>query len=189
MSSTVTSTVPPDTVLIDVAVTDKKAVNAYKVAAAIGVVSDLERVSPSQPSPVKVTLVQQTAEINNSPVAPKPTRNIALGLILGLLLGLGIAVLRDRFDNRVRSKDDVEEMTEVSVIGGIPFDADAPKHPLIVQADPHSSRSEAFRSWRTNLQFVNVANHPRVIVMTSSLAGEGKTTTTANRLFAVERGS
>ena len=184
LSSTVTSTVPPDTVLIDVAVTDKKAVTAYKVAAAIGeifpgMVADLERVSANQPSPVKVTLVQ-SAEVNTAPVAPKPTRNIALGLILGLLLGVGIAVLRERFDNRVRSKDDVEEMTEVSVIGGIPFDADAPNHPLIVQADPHSSRSEAFRSLRTNLQFVNAAQHPRVIVMTSSLAGEGKTTTTAN---------
>lgn len=189
LANKVTSSVPPDTVLIDVAVTDKKPMNAFNIAKAIGevfptTVADLERVSADKPSPVKVTLVQQPV-VAKSPVAPVPTRNIALGLILGLLLGLGIAVLRDRFDNRVRSKDDVEEFTDVSVIGGIPFDADAPNHPLIVQADPHSSRSEAFRSLRTNLQFVNVAKHPRVIVMTSSLAGEGKTTTTANLALAM----
>lgn len=184
LGAKVTSTVPPDTVLIDVAVTDRKPQQAYKIAKAIGevfpgTVSELEKVSEDKPSPVKVTLVQQPV-INKAAVAPVPTRNIALGLILGLLLGLGLAVLRERFDNRIRSKDDVEEFTDVSVIGGIPFDADAPKHPLIVRADPHSSRSEAFRSLRTNLQFVNAAKHPRVIVMTSSLAGEGKTTTTAN---------
>ncbi|GAB3758455.1 polysaccharide biosynthesis tyrosine autokinase [Yimella radicis] len=184
LAGKVTSTVPPDTVLIDVAVTDRKPEDAFKTAKAIGevfpgTVADLERVSADKPSPVKVTLVQSPT-VNDAAVNPKPMRNLALGIILGLLLGLAIAVLRERFDNRIRSKDDVEELTDISVIGGIPFDADAPKHPLIVQADPHSSRSEAFRSLRTNLQFVNVAKHPRVIVMTSSLAGEGKTTTTAN---------
>lgn len=182
--SKVTSTVPPDTVLIDVAVTDRDPEQAYRIAKAIGevfpgTVADLERVSADKPSPVKVTLVQSPT-VNDAAVNPKPMRNLALGIILGLLLGLAIAVLRERFDNRIRSKDDVEELTDISVIGGIPFDADAPNHPLIVQADPHSSRSEAFRSLRTNLQFVNAAKHPRVIVMTSSLAGEGKTTTTAN---------
>ncbi|WP_431844245.1 polysaccharide biosynthesis tyrosine autokinase, partial [Calidifontibacter indicus] len=126
-----------------------------------------------------VTTVRQ-ATVDTAAVAPKPLRNIALGLLLGLLLGLALAVLRDRFDNQIRSKDDVEQVTDLSIIGGIPFDADAPAHPLIVQSDPHSGRSEAFRSLRTNLQFVNAAKHPRVIVMTSCLAGEGKTTTTAN---------
>ncbi|GAB3582506.1 tyrosine-protein kinase domain-containing protein [Calidifontibacter terrae] len=184
LATKVASSVPPDTVLIDVLVTDSKPERAQQIAAQIGsqfpgTVQDLERVSASQPSPVKVTVVQDPT-VNTAPVNPKPTRNIALGLVLGLLLGLGLAVLRERFDNRVRSQEDVETVTDLSVLGGIPFDSDAPNHPLIVQADPHSSRSEAFRSLRTNLQFVNAAKHPRVIVMTSSLAGEGKTTTTAN---------
>jgi len=64
--------------------------------------------------------------------------------------------------------------------GGIGFDPDAPKRPLIVQADPHGARSEAFRTLRTNLQFVDAANHPRSIVFTSSVPAEDKTTTTAN---------
>lgn len=194
LAAKVTSTVPPDTVLIDVAVTDRKPEQAAKIAAAIGevfpgTVAELERVSANQPSPVKVTVVQQPV-VTTAAVNPKPTQNIALGAILGLLLGLALAVVRDRFDNRVRSKDDVERVTDLSILGAIPFDGDAPKHPLIVQADPHSSRSEAFRSLRTNLQFVNAAQHPRVIVMTSSLAGEGKTTTTANlALTLAESGS
>jgi polysaccharide biosynthesis transport protein len=59
---------------------------------------------------------------------------------------------------------------------------------LIVQADPHSPRAEAFRTLRTNLQFVDAANHPRSIVFTSSLPGEGKTTTAANLAITMAAG-
>ncbi len=71
-------------------------------------------------------------------------------------------------------------VTDRTILGGIAFDADASKHPLIVQVDPRSQRAEAFRSLRTNLQFIDVANPPKSIVVTSSLPGEGKSTTTAN---------
>ena len=49
-----------------------------------------------------------------------------------------------------------------------------------MQGDPHRPRAEAFRTLRTNLRFVDAANHPRSLVVTSTLPGEGKTTTTAN---------
>ena len=184
LSHQVSVSVPPDTVLINVSVRDPKAEQAAAIAQMIAkqfptTVTDIERVSDSAPSPIKVTLVQP-ASVNDTPVAPRPTRNLALGLILGLLLGGALTVLRATLDNRVRDKADIEAITEAPVVGAIPFDADAPEHPLIVQADPRSNRAEAFRSLRTNLQFLDVANHPRVIVVTSSLAGEGKTTTAAN---------
>lgn len=181
----VTATVPPNTVLINVAVSDTSPDQAQKIAAAIGTqfpqtIENIERVKTNSTSPVKVTLTQNPV-VNTSPVSPKPTRNILLGVVIGLLLGIGIAVLRHTLDTRVRTKEDVEDLSdELTVIGSIPFDSDAPQHPLLVQTDPHSTRAEAFRSLRTNLRFVDAANHPRVIVMTSSLAGEGKTTTTAN---------
>ncbi len=57
-----------------------------------------------------------------------------------------------------------------------------------MQADPHSPRAEAFRTLRTNLQFVDAANHPRSIVFTSSLPGEGKTTTAANLAITMAAG-
>ncbi len=181
----VTATVPPNTVLINVSVTETSPEQAQKIAAAIGqqfpqTVQDIERVKANAASPVKVTLTK-SAVIDSGPVSPKPLRNLLLGVVLGLLLGIGLAVVRHILDTRIRTKQDVEELSDaLTVIGSIPFDSDAPKHPLLVQTDPHSSRAESFRSLRTNLRFVDVANHPRVIVMTSSLAGEGKTTTTAN---------
>lgn len=186
----VTATVPPNTVLIDVTVTDRSPHQAQQIAAAIGeqfpkTAQNLERVSADKASPVKVT-VTKNAVIDRTPVSPKPTRNLALGLILGLLLGFGLAVLRHTLDSKVRTKEDVEELSDdLTIIGAIPYDGDAPKHPLLVQTDPHSTRAEAFRTLRTNLRFVDAANHPRTIVMTSSLAGEGKTTTTANLALVI----
>ncbi len=73
------------------------------------------------------------------------------------------------------------------MIGGIAFDDDAVTNPLITQST-QSARSEAFRSLRTNLQFVDAASHPRSIVFTSSLPSEGKTTTTANLAITLAAG-
>ncbi len=66
------------------------------------------------------------------------------------------------------------------LLGAIAYDPDARKRPLIVHADPRSTRAEAFRQLRTNLQFVDIDNAPRSIVVTSSIPEEGKTTTTTN---------
>ena len=180
----ITATVPLDTVLIEVAVTNLDPTVAAKVADAVGTqfittVADLESVADGKSSPVKVTVVSAPT-VPTAPISPKPARNLALGVVLGLLLGLGLALLRDLLDTTIKGEKDCAEVTDATVIGGITFDPDARKRPLIVQGDPHSARAEAFRTLRTNLQFVDAANHPRSIVFTSSLPGEGKTTTTAN---------
>lgn len=184
LGSKISASVPLDTVLIDVLVTDRDPKQAATIAGAVGKqfsasILELERVSDSSPSPVKVSVVRPPA-VPGSPISPKPTRNIGLGLVLGLILGLGVALLRDTFDTSIKSERDVKEATEETVIGGITYDPEGPKQPLIVQSDPHGPRAEAFRALRTNLQFVDAANHPRSIVFTSSVPGEGKTTTTAN---------
>lgn len=189
LAGKVSATTPPDTVLIDVTVTDPSPTKARDIAQAIAevfptTVADLERISPKADSPVKVTLLREPT-VAGSPVSPRPARNLALGLVLGLLLGFGAAVLKQLLDTKLRTKEDVEALTEAVVLGGIPFDGDAEKHPLIIQADPHAGRAESFRALRTNLQFVDATNHPRVIVVTSSIAGEGKSTTTANLALAM----
>src|SRR6478609_3491885 len=183
LATQITSTIPLDTVIIDVTVSSSSPASAQRIAAAIGnvfpqTIQELER-KGSQASPVKVTVVKE-AMADPSTVSPKPTRNIALGLVLGLLLGFGVALLRDMLDKSIKSQRDLEAVTDRTILGSIAFDPDASAHPLIVQVDPHSQRAEAFRSLRTNLQFVDVANPPKSIVVTSSLPGEGKSTTAAN---------
>lgn len=185
LAEQITVTNPPDTILLEVSVTDSDPEHAQEIATAIGktfpaVVSEVE--SPedeSQASPIKVTLVEP-ASTSDTPTSPVPARNLALGLVLGLLLGVGLAVLRHLLDTTVRTDEDVEEVTEEPVIGAVHYDPRAGKEPLIVQSDPSSPRSEAFRAVRTNLMFVDAANHPRTILLTSSIPGEGKSTTIAN---------
>jgi capsular exopolysaccharide synthesis family protein len=192
LGAQITATVPLNTVLIEVAVQNTNPRVAAQVADAVGkqftkTVADLESVNKGQSSPVKVTVVSSPT-VPTSPISPKPTRNLALGVVLGLLLGLGLGLLRDLLDTTIKNEKDCAEVTNTTVIGSIAFDPDAPKNPLIVQADPHSPRAEAFRTLRTNLQFVDAANHPRSIVFTSSVPGEGKTTTTANLAITMAAG-
>lgn len=180
----VTATTPPDTVLIDVAVRDSDPEMAQQIAAAIAevfpeTVTELESPSGTDTIPVKVTLVQPPS-LPDAPVSPQPVRNIALGLVLGLLAGLGVAVLREILDRTVKTLDDLKALTDAPILGVITFDPGAPKRPLIVEVDPRAARSEAFRALRTNLTFIDAADHPRTIVVTSSVAGEGKSIVTMN---------
>lgn len=180
----VTATTPPDTVLIDVAVRDPDPETARAIAGAIAevfprTVAELESPTGGEASPVKVTLVQPPSAAT-SPVSPQPLRNIALGLALGLLAGVGAAVLRETLDRTVKTVEDLKALTDTPVLGAITFDPEAPKRPLIVEVDPRAARSEAFRALRTNLTFVDAADHPQTIVVTSSVAGEGKSTVTMN---------
>lgn len=192
LASSLTATTPTDTVLINVAATDHDPQKAAKVANAVAqeftsTVQELQSVKAGQSSPVKATIVEP-AKAAQAPASPNPARNLALGLVSGIMLGVGLAVLRDRMDTSIAGERDVKEITEETIIGAIPFDPEAPRHPLIVQSDPMSSRSEAFRTLRTNLQFVDIANHPKVMVMTSSLPGDGKSTTAANLALTIGAG-
>ena len=185
LADVVTVTAPSETVMLDVQVTDTSPKHAQQIAAAIGktfpdVVDEIERPADSnQASPIKVSQVR-SAVVDDSPVGPQPLRNLALGIVLGLLLGFGVAVLRHILDTTVRTNDDVREVTEEPVVGAVHYDPRASKEPLIVESDPSSPRSEAFRSLRTNLMFLDADHPPRTLLLTSSIPGEGKSTTIAN---------
>lgn len=184
LASRVSASSPLNTSLINVSVTDENPAMAAATADAIAkefktVIADLETPSDGSSSAVKISIVRD-AVAPEGPSSPNLKLNIALGLLLGLALGVGVAVLRAVLDTRVRSDADVARVTDTSVIGVIPDDPDAPQHPLIVQSSPHSQRSEAFRRLRTNLQFLDIADRPQSIVITSSLPGEGKSTTSIN---------
>jgi capsular exopolysaccharide synthesis family protein len=99
---------------------------------------------------------------------------------VALALGVGIAVLREVLDTRIRTERDVQQVTDVPIVGGIAYDPKATQRPLIVQADPRSPRSESFRTLRTNLQFLNLRGDAHSFVITSSIESEGKSTTAAN---------
>jgi capsular exopolysaccharide synthesis family protein len=184
LAGRIVADVPLDTVLINVTVRDGSPERSAAIASAVAstftkTVVQLERPSSNGPAPVKVSVVRIPV-VPSAPVLPNPLRNTALGLVLGLVAGFGLALVRDLLDKGVKGERDIQAVTDVPVIGGISFDPDAPERPLIVHVDPHSPRAEAFRQVRTNLQFIDVANHPRSIVLTSAMPGEGKSSVAAN---------
>jgi capsular exopolysaccharide synthesis family protein len=184
LAESVSADSPINTSLININVSAANPAIAAATADAIAdqfkdVVGQLETPTNGTDSAVKVSVVRPAAA-PTEPSSPNVRLNVALGLLLGLAVGTGLAILREVLDTRVRNADDVARVTDTSVIGAIGFDEDAPRHPLIVQTSPHSQRSEAFRRLRTNLQFLDIADRPHSIVVTSSLPGEGKSTTAIN---------
>ncbi len=179
----------PDTVLIDVNVLDESPVRARDIANTlsdefVAMVRDLETPGDGARPDARV-VVEQRASIPDDPVVPKTGRNLATGLLLGLLLGIGLAVLRDLLDNTVKDREALEEITGAGIVGSIPLDKERRKHPAISFDNDNSGIAEAFRKVRTNLQFLAVDNPPRVIVVTSSMPSEGKSTTAINIALAL----
>lgn len=178
--------VVPETVLLSITATDPSAPQARVVAQAYAeelqaLIRELETPPGSSNPPIKASIVD-SASLNEAPVSPQPLRNYGLAAVLGLLLGLGIAVLRELLDNTVKSPEQAIEATQASVLGTISFDSGAAKAPLVTSLDSHAPRAEAFRVLRTNMQFVDVDSEGggRVYVVSSSLPQEGKTTTAVN---------
>jgi len=176
---------PLNTVLIQITVTDADPVQAAEIANSIGtnladvVVNVLEKPEGEGESLVRIETVQP-AVAPAAPSSPNVLLNIALGLLIGLALGAAAAVIRTVLDTRIHSAHDIAVVTEKPLLGGISFDPDAVKRPLVVHVDPQNPRAESFRKLRTNLQFLNVDSRPRSFVITSSVPGEGKSTTAAN---------
>ena len=183
LAKQVEASAPLNTVILNISVTDPDRNSAAAIANAIGetlpeVVDEIEKSDVGGDSPVKVSTLQP-AVVPIDAASPNNKLNLALGLLVGLALGVGIAVLLEVLDTRIRSIRDIESLTDLTVVGGIAFDPDATKNPLVVQADPKSPRAESFRTLRTNVQFVMV-DRRNSFVVTSSLPGEGKTTTSTN---------
>lgn len=123
-------------------------------------------------------------------IAPRTKRNGALALILGLVLGLGLAFLREALDTRVRSAQEIGDRLGLPLLGRVPA---PPKRlraddKLVMLEQPSSTPAEAFRVLRTNLEFALLDREIRTVMITSAVEKEGKSTTIANLAVALARG-
>ena len=179
----VQATVVPETVILEISATDPSPALARDIAQAYAeeltqLVEDLETPKGGNNALIKATIVDDAQE-PIVPVSPQPLRNLALAGVLGLLLGLGLAVARELLDTTIKSSEDVGTVTDAPILGNIFGDDAAKLEPLevLTQATPWA---EAFRVLRTNMQYVEVDEDQKVIVVTSSLPGEGKSTVAVN---------
>ena len=138
------------------------------------------------------------AMIPSTPARPAKTRNIALSILVGLVGGIGLALVREYLDNTVKTPDDIETLARLPSLAVVPSFAETNGHrkgtrfltassnghekrmELVAQHLPKSQVSEAFRALRTALLLSQAGHPPQVILVTSSLPREGKTTAAAN---------
>ena len=184
LASQISADAPVDTVLINVKVQDANPRRAKEIANAVSneftqLVDQLERPPGALTAPVTVSVVRDAA-LPKAPVSPQKVLLTLLGLGVGALLGAAAAMLRESLDTRVHNRADLESGLKLAVLGVIGYDSGAKKRPLLVHGAPQSARAESFRQLRTNLQFVNLDGGRKTIVVTSSVAEEGKTTTACN---------
>jgi polysaccharide biosynthesis transport protein len=141
------------------------------------------------------------ALVPTAPSRPQKSRNIMLALLVGLVGGIGLAIFREYLDNTVKSPDDIEALTglpSLAVVPSVPemnsmqgrlsrLGGDAPvpagtnpRVELLSYMQPKSQISEAFRALRTSLLLSQADHPPQVILVTSALPREGKTTAAVN---------
>ncbi|MEX1183130.1 MAG: polysaccharide biosynthesis tyrosine autokinase [Gemmatimonadota bacterium] len=130
------------------------------------------------------------------PVSPDVPLTLALALMMGLVVGVGGAVLREQLDDTVRTRDELQLLGGAPVLGSIPRivpvgaaggnghrarDRHASRPGLRLADDIAGSPvTEAYRSLRTNINFSRAERRPRILVLTSPAPGDGKSTTAAN---------
>ena len=143
--------------------------------------------------------VVDPAMIPAYPSRPAKARNIALAFLVGLVCGIGLALLREYLDNTVRTPDDIETLARLPSLAVVPrfsiangngsrrrllpsiaANGHEKRIELVAQHLPKSQMSEAFRALRTSLLLSQPAHPPQVILVTSALPREGKTTAAAN---------
>ncbi|ROS78281.1 capsular exopolysaccharide synthesis family protein [Curtobacterium sp. PhB130] len=189
LGSRVSATTRTGTVIIVITANDPDARAAKTLASAVGsslaeVVSDIEPAAASGMASVTLEPVMP-ATVPTTPSSPRPAADLALGIGAGLAAGVLLALVRAAVDTRVRTAEDLD--VDVPVVGDVAFDPDVERRPLIVRDDGSSARSEAFRSLRTNIQFLRSGGAPTIAV-TSARQAEGKTTTVANLGIAMSTG-
>jgi len=127
------------------------------------------------------------AEPPRAPIEPQPERNLTVAVLLGLVLGVGLATLMENLDRRIKSPEEAIRYLRMPLLtvipgSGVGRDAgkEAAKAGLVTIAEPRSHAAECYRNLRTSILFSTGRPVPKTILITSTVGGEGKSTTAAN---------
>lgn len=180
------------TVLIKVRVTDGDAKRAVAIAQALTkafpqMVDELD--NGGRRTAVVVINTVSGPTTPTFPVEPNRRLMLLIGFAAGLAVGLLYAVAREFLDTSIRTPEVAQTVTKAPVLGVIPMDSGTKRAPLALTDASSSARAEAYRKLRTNIRFLGATEAAKVVLVTSALAGEGKSVTALNlALTLVEMG-
>lgn len=180
----VSATPQAETLLIDVIAVDRDPDEAARIAnvAAAVLIDKVAELEEGKATPVTAQVIDRAVP-SGAPFAPRPRVNYAVGGILGLLIGVLLALALDALDRSVKTPAQATDSFRTPLLAVTPRSREVRDKP--VPDDALSPVSEAFRTLRTAVRFVNPDNPLRTIVVTSSVSGEGKTTTALNLAAAM----
>ncbi|HRJ70612.1 MAG TPA: polysaccharide biosynthesis tyrosine autokinase [Terrimicrobiaceae bacterium] len=156
-------------------------IQAKRLLEAAEVRLQTERLQRSMPqSPVTIW---ERAEISDIPAKPNILLNMALGVVVGLVFGVGLAFFIEYLDTSVKTMEDVEQLLQVPVLAVIPKNIS-----LLLNEPPDNPDAEAYRILRTNIEFNRKNPDANTVTIVSGGTGEGKSTTMSNIAFTFARG-
>ncbi|WP_176921509.1 polysaccharide biosynthesis tyrosine autokinase [Pseudonocardia oroxyli] len=190
LATRISASSQPDSVLIDLSVTDAAPDRAAQIAdsaaaSLVALVDQLERPIAADAVPAVALRIVQPAEVPSNPSSPSLLDILTLAALTGLIGGIVAALIRNSLDQSIKSVDDLRAVTDLPCLGVTPYNAGNSQRPLIVHDDPQAPAAEAIKQLRTNLQFVNVDHRIQIVAITSALPGEGKSTTAVNLAIAL----
>lgn len=191
LAGEVTATATPDTVVLDVTVTDGSARRAHDIADSLGrqftsTVVSLEQPDGAASSAVSVRTIQ-AASYEPEPVGPDLTGNLWRGGAIGLLVGVLLALLLGRVDSRVRTEDDLVEAAGVRLLGRAEDDRQLAKLHVITALPPRARSVDGYRAMAAGLQQNERGVRQQVVLVTGCLPGDGASTVAVNLAVSIAR--
>ncbi|MCW2546236.1 MAG: hypothetical protein JWN96_696 [Mycobacterium sp.] len=168
-----------------VKVTDASAQRAAMVADSIAektanLVADLERPQDPTLSTVTTLRVLAPAAVPTTPTSPNLQVDVLVGAVIGAFLGLAVTLIRRSLDSSVCTKEALEELTGLPMLGAVPYDKPSRRTPTLIPDRPSGQVAEAVRQLRVNLRSAGIGSGCTSLLVTSAVAGEGKTSLVCN---------
>jgi polysaccharide biosynthesis transport protein len=142
------------------------------------------------------TMIVDRARVPNLPVEPKRLLILASALILGLAVGIGAALVKDAIGGEIQTISQIENSTGLATLATVPHidwtkgESTDPQSRLIALRDGRSRGADAYRTLRNSVLLSSIDRAPKLLLITSSLSGEGKTSTAANySIVLAQRGA
>lgn len=194
LARAITVDTPLNTVIIEITASSPDARESAEIADAVtdalsDAVAQLAPEGPDGQPAIAMTTVA-TAGVPTAPYAPNTRFIVLTGTLAGLVVAFMFAIAFQAFDTRVRNADDLARVSDAPLLGTVERRPGRGASNLVMRTDPHGPQAEAYRRIRANLEFADVDRRVRALVVTSALAGEGKSTTSINLALALaERSS
>lgn len=181
LAGSVTANIRLNTVIIDISVSDTSA--ARSAAIANSVVSSLSNIASKLSPQGKISAISMSvvapARTPTSPFSPNTNLIVLGGLLIGLFIGVAVALLREVLDKRVRTSRDIESASDALMLGTVARNPDNDDVPVMISA-PDGAAAENFRRLATGIEYTESKSGIQVVMVTSASAGEGKTSVALN---------